>query len=283
MAAYTEEIVWAETEDGLRQEGAVIRPAGGETRPIPVVWIHGLTGRFSERHAILIGRTLAARGHTFVTGNNRGHDVGANFWTRDGRPKRGGGWWEVYEEAPYDVDAWITYAASLGFPRVALLGHSLGAHKVTWYQARRQDPRVAGLIAASPPMRIPDPDPDFVESVRRMVSGGRGEELVTTGDGRGPMSTMSAQTQLSRATTGMDSFGIRTSDAAIATIACPLLIFVGTDEPGIGTAAELEGARRSACASARVDTRSFEGADHVYTGREAEVGAGIADWVATLE
>lgn len=283
MAAYSEEIVWAETEDGLRQEGAVIRPASGEARPIPVVWIHGLTGRFSERHAILIGRTLASRGFTFVTGNNRGHDVGANYRTRDGRLKRGGGWWELYEEAPHDVDAWVTYAASLGFRGVALLGHSLGAHKVTWYQAQRQDPRVLGLIAASPPMRIPDPDPAFVERVRKLVAEGRGEELVTTGSGEGPMSTMSAQTQLSRATTGMDTFGIRTPDAAVAKIACPLFIFVGSEEPGVGTAAELEAARRSARAAPRVDTRVFDGADHVYTGRESEVGAGIADWVATLQ
>ncbi len=56
-----------------------------------------------------------------------------------------GGGWERFDESPRDVAAWVGFAVDLGFEGVALLGHSLGALKVCYYQALRQDPRVAGL------------------------------------------------------------------------------------------------------------------------------------------
>jgi len=63
------------------------------------------------------------------------------------------------------VTAWITVVADLGFHRVALLGHSLGAMKVPYYQAQRQDPRVADMIVASP----------------LLAADGRGEDLLPWG------------------------------------------------------------------------------------------------------
>src|SRR5206468_7152589 len=147
--AYSEEIVYTDTADGLGLEGAVIRPTAASTRPVAVIWVHGLTGRFYAKSSILSGRDLAAEGYTFISGNNRGHDFGARLMRKDGEAILAGGGWERFDESPHDVDAWITLAATLGFERVVLIGHSLGALKVAHYQALRQDPRVAGLIAAS--------------------------------------------------------------------------------------------------------------------------------------
>lgn len=56
MAGSTEEIVWVETEDGIRHDGVVVRPTGAPTGTV-VVWMHGFTGHFSEPHQIQIGRT----------------------------------------------------------------------------------------------------------------------------------------------------------------------------------------------------------------------------------
>lgn len=277
----TEELVYVETADGVLLEGAVIRPAGPEPRPPAIVWVHGLTGRFYSPMSVTIGRELAGRGFVFVTGNNRGHDFGT-LVRRRGQPVLAGGGWERFEESPYDVAAWTGYAAGLGGRGVVLLGHSLGALKVAYYQAERQDPRVVGLIAASPPTRAGRLEPELVALAERMVAEGRGRDLLPWGISPAGAGTVSAQTYLSRARVNIDVYGFHTPNPAVARIRCPILAFYGTNEEWVGTAADLETIRRNARAAARLDTRVFEGADHSYTGHEAEVAAAIAEWVASL-
>src|SRR5579872_7175313 len=73
--AYKESLVFTESGDGLPLEGAVIAPAAPGGADLAIVWIHGGASKFYERHYVAVGRELAARGYTFVTGNNRGHDA----------------------------------------------------------------------------------------------------------------------------------------------------------------------------------------------------------------
>jgi pimeloyl-ACP methyl ester carboxylesterase len=177
---YLEELVGTETEDGLLLDGAVIRPDGVEAKPVAVVWIHGFTGNFYEPCIVTIGRALAGYGYTLVTGNNRGHHCGATLDCTDGQPLLGG-WWERLDESPHAVAAWINVAAGLGFHRVALLGHSLGAMKGLYYQAQRQDPRVAGMIVASPPLAAGPLSPETRGRAEALVADGRGEDLLPWG------------------------------------------------------------------------------------------------------
>ena len=50
----------------------------------------------------------------------------------------------------------------------------------------------------------------------------------------------------------------------------------------MGTATDLDTIRRVARSAARVETHMIAGADHVYSGRAAEVAAMLAPWLATL-
>src|SRR5512142_715311 len=119
--AHVEELVDIRSSDGVELLGAVIRPVG-DAKPTPVVWVHGFTGRYDEPHAIRIGRRLAERGYVFVTGNNRGHDFGANMYAVDtGVVLMGGGGWEKLDESPLDISVWIEFALTLGFERVVLV------------------------------------------------------------------------------------------------------------------------------------------------------------------
>src|SRR5215831_13484765 len=180
MVSWTEQIVWTETDDGIRHEGIVIRPTG-EPNGTAVVWMHGFTGHFCEPHQMAIGRYLAERGYLFVSGNNRGHDYGANLG-RWGSPARlGGAWWELVSESWLDVKAWLDCVEKTLAPRrIVLAGHSYGAVKVTWYQGTRQDPRLAGLISASGPVRPPSKRAELADEplgvARRMVAEGLGLE-----------------------------------------------------------------------------------------------------------
>lgn len=278
---YTEGLVSTFSEDGVLLEGVVIRPAGGPARPLVVVWIHGFTGRFYEPFVLAIGRQTAARGFTFVSGNNRGHHIGAELRRKDGQRLLGGGWWERLEETPLDIAAWIAFACALGDSRVVLAGHSLGAVKVPFYQAQRQDRRVAAMILASPPVRIAaglgKNDPALAATAERMVAAGQGEELVAPTGGQ----TLSAQTYVSWGSTNWDVFGVQIAEPMIAQIRCPLLVCLGTNEEWVVTRADVELIRRHATAQ-RFDVRVLEGADHEYTGHEEEAGVQIAEWLETL-
>jgi alpha-beta hydrolase superfamily lysophospholipase len=160
----TEELVQARTQDGLAHAGLLLTPAAGAPRPVFVAWMHGAGVNFSSPAHLAIGRELAARGYPFVTGNTRGHDVGTTLGWRDDGPGSGGGGvairgggggggWERFADAPLDLAAWLDLAEARGHRRVALVGHSFGALKVVAYQAEHQDPRVAGVVVASAPVR----------------------------------------------------------------------------------------------------------------------------------
>src|SRR4051812_32190373 len=127
---YDEELVIAESEDGIFMQGVVIRPAGEEGRltstavsTTVVIWVHGLTSTFYSMAALGVGRSLAEAGISLISGNNRGHDFGAVLRTRAGDLQVGGGGWELFDESPRDVDGWITFAERLGYGRIVLLGH----------------------------------------------------------------------------------------------------------------------------------------------------------------
>ncbi len=278
---YAEELVYTESEDGLLLEGAVIAPAGEGVKPPAIVWVHGLTGRFYGPMIVRLGRLLAEEGYTFVTGNNRGHDFGTVLWTRAGKARFVGGAWERFDECPRDVAAWVGFAAARRPQGVVLVGHSLGALKAVYYQAQRQDPRVLGLVAASPPLHAGRVQPALLALADKMIAEGRAQDLLPWGIS--PVAgTFSAQTYYNRSQVDMDVFGHDKSDAAVARVHCPLLAFYGTEERWVGRAEDLELIRRNAITAPRVDTAMIEGADHRYRQREREVAALIARWVDSL-
>lgn len=285
MAGWTEEIVWIKTDDGIEHDGVVMRPTGQPTGTV-VVWMHGFTGHFSEPHQIRIGRYLAERGHVFVSGDNRGKHYGVNIGEWEGPFRIGGAWWELASESWIDIKAWLDYAAATLAPqRLVLAGHSYGAVKVTWYQGERQDPRLAGLISASGPVRPPSQRPELAGEAlalaKRMVAEGRGLDLLPFGS-TGRPGSLSAQTVVDRAQSLVDTYGMDGGESPLGKIHCPVLAILGTAEPAIGAPADLETLKRNARASVRADTALIEGANHLYQDREEVVAKAIYEWLGTL-
>ncbi len=248
--------------------------------------MHGYTGNFSEQHQTRIGRYLAARGHTFMSGNNRGHDFGVRLVGEPGGEFRvGGGWWELASESWLDIKAWLDFAStSLSPRRLVLAGHSYGAVKVTRYQGDRQDARVQGLISASGPVRTPSQRPEFAEPLslaRRMVAEGHGLDLLPFGS-TGRPETFSAQTLVNRAEWTVDTYGMGGAESPLSKVRCPFLAILGTKEPQIGSPDDLQILKRNAYASARAETALIEGANHWYTGCEEVVAEAIYNWLGRL-
>lgn len=279
MKKYSEELVFIESEDGLSLTGAVIRPEDSPGHPIAVVWIHGNTGKFYDYPYIAVGRAIAEQGYIFITGNTRGHDISATLWKMpEDREVAGGSAWEIYEESPYDIGAWVNYAAGLGVQKVILVGHSLGAAKVIYYQALRQDSRVGGIVAASPDLRG-HWSAQLVADAQRLVTAGQSTELLPPLMGAF-WYRLSAQNIASRSRVLSQTYLSETGVPNIAEIGSPLLVFFGSHD--VGGANELDMVRKNAVKSSRVDTHLIENADHVYTGYESQAANLIATWIETL-
>jgi pimeloyl-ACP methyl ester carboxylesterase len=277
---YTEELVYADREDGLALEGAFIRPSEAGTEKDPaVICVHGNTSRFYDLPYILWGRELAAHGYPFLSVNTHGHDVVAVIWDDKGGAVPGGACWERFDEVALDLAAWVNFAVEQGFRRVVLLGHSFGANKVAYYQAVRQDERVQGVIAASPDLKW-STSPDRLALAEQKVEAGQGDFVLP------PLEEahyqMSAQTLVTRAHIAAHVFKSDSREPYIASVRCPLLALYGTEEAWHGGAGELEAIKRHATAASRADTHLLEGADHVYWGREKQLVTLLTEWLDRL-
>jgi len=218
------------------------------------------------------------------------HDIGFNIGERGGKRLRGGGYWGVASEEVRDLAAWIDFAAERGFKKVVLVGHSAGWSAVRRYQSEKQDPRVVGLVLASGAVRADEqvPDPDVLAQAKRFVAEGHGDDLIRLPKRKFP-SFVSADTYLDFANQPPDQkdfFGVQTTNAGVRRVRCPLLAFIGTREPDIGTEKDLEllksCVQRQLSGPSRVDTAMIQHADHMYHGEEAQVAETIAKWIETL-
>lgn len=282
-AEHTEELVWAESEDGGELEGVLLQPTTSPPHELAVLWLHGLGSRFANKRHIAVGRRLASQGLRVLMTNNRGHDIANNLRLNNGEYKLAGAIWELLEESPLDVGGWLAFCAERGLSRVVLVGHSLGAVKVAYYQALRQDARVVGLVTASPPMRSAPADPTYVQLAEQLLRDGKGTDLLPWGSFPVGAGTLSAQTALSYLRHFPGVFAAQNgAPAQITELRCHLLTLFGTDEEWIGGQPELEYIRNTAVNVRSLATHLIEGADHSYSGHEHTVADVIGGWVRSL-
>ena len=290
VGKFPEEIVYVRSRDDIVSGGAIFTPPQASARPLAIIWIHGWGVNFYQPTYIAIGRALADRGYTCITGNTRMHDLGNVEAWRGTKRIRGGGYWGVTSQEVRDLAAWVDFADERGFKQVVLVGHSAGAAAVRIYQAETQDPRVVGVVLASGGIGAAGPtDSDQLAQATRLMAQGEGEALVRDPKRSFP-SYISAATLLDMANAPpefKDFFGVQTTttNPAVTRIRCPLLAFYGT-RGDVGSAKELELLKssigRQSAGPRRVDTALIQHADHMYAGQEAQVADIITKWADTL-
>jgi pimeloyl-ACP methyl ester carboxylesterase len=280
MKTHEEEIAFADAQDGPALVGAVFRPLQPSAHHTGLVFIHGNTGKFCDYPYVVIARLLAEHGYTTVNGNTRGHDISATVWKMpEDVPMAGGSAWEIYEDSPHDLAAWIDYAENLGLRKLVLVGHSQGAAKAVYYQAQRQDPRLQGLVLASPDLHGHWP-PGLVVQAQGLVEAGKGDELLPSLMGT-YWYRLSARNIVSRANVLSHTYTSDKGKPFISDVRCPILAIFGT-AGDVGGEPELQTLRQNAVNTARMDTRLIEGADHVYTNQEGTFVDALVEWVQSL-
>jgi alpha-beta hydrolase superfamily lysophospholipase len=136
------------TADGLELVGFW----ADQKSDIAIFHSHGTAGDFYTHKFIEVeGERLAIENISFLTANNRGHDVYADIRKHT---KKGvewaqiGGGFEKFEDCVLDIKSWLDFLTKQGVKRIILQGHSL-TQKVLYYQHHSQDKRVAGHILLS--------------------------------------------------------------------------------------------------------------------------------------
>ncbi|KKP59700.1 MAG: hypothetical protein UR54_C0025G0007 [Candidatus Roizmanbacteria bacterium GW2011_GWA2_34_18] len=144
------ELVKTITSDGLELKGFF----SDQKRDIAVFHSHGTAGDFYTHEFVEVeGERLAKEKISFLTANNRGHDVYADIRKhKNGKIEWAqiGGGFEKFEDCLFDIEAWINFLVGRGVKKIILQGHSLGPQKILYYQSIKKDSRVVGQIYLSP-------------------------------------------------------------------------------------------------------------------------------------
>ena len=148
------DLIQTTTRDEVRLDGTFRLPAADTERRLTLgacCLLHGTGGNFYNSTLLeAMAQRLLGLGCAVLIANTRGHD-GISNAVRGQSGIRQGAAYEVVDDCPHDLAAWTAWLRERLGPRVAWLGHSLGAVKCLYANAQEPQLGPAGIIAVSPP------------------------------------------------------------------------------------------------------------------------------------
>lgn len=283
------------TKDGLELAGFWIPKTKTD---IAVFHSHGTAGDFYTHKFIEVeANVLAQKGISFLTANNRGHDVYADIRTHD-KKKVGwkviGGGFERFEDCMFDILSWLDFLTLQGIKQVILQGHSL-SQKVLFYQHLAHDKRVVGQIHISPQndagimLKILGKKKyeDMAFKVQKLIKQGRGNEPLPK-----EYSPVSYQTSAQMYAGYMTENGPGTLTPyhneknsnwnIISQVKEPLLVIFGSKDvymkPSVNIAEKV--VKEKTKNTPYTTVKLIEGAAHSYIGYERVLVKEIASWLS---
>ena len=250
--------------------------------------VHGSGGQFYGGEMLSRAARLQDAGFAVATFNTRGHDI----VTRGHDPLRGaparhiGNAYEILDECRYDLAAAITWLEDRGYSRIGILGFSMGAVKVVYYQAHVQDPRVAAVIAVSP-VRLSHSyflASEGAEEYQRHYQ--QAKELVESGQPDALFRVTFPMPHVFGAAVYIDRHGPSERYNLLhyaSKVKCPLLLIAGTLE----THPRLLNCARDVYDTVRGNPGAelvlMEGAEHGLPGMEDQLVDAVVQWAGRLQ
>jgi alpha-beta hydrolase superfamily lysophospholipase len=283
------EFIRFETDDKLILQGLIYRPT--EPTRKAYLHIHGMGGNFYENRFIdVMAENITQAGYAFLSINTRGHDIIADFPIAGGEEKykRIGDAYEKFEECLLDIKPAVDYLQKNGYEEIVLCGHSLGAVKVVYYVAKTQDARVKKLVLMSPPDMIGlaeegSSHKDLLSQSQKMVSEGRGEELLPTKVWDWYHLSANTYVDLNTRDNPVDIFNTydKTKSSILSEIKIPTFAFLGEkDDAAILPQQEaLEIIKSKAVNAPSFEIDIIPGAPHSYFGKEKVMAERIIKWL----
>lgn len=293
------ELVFCETADGVRLDGALSTPSrsNGAAGVDLVIIHHGVGNNFySPGFFAPITGFLLERGAAVVRVNNRGHDYlylrpAAGMATAEAtamRRTRGplGAAAEIIEDSLLDWEAWLEWARGSGYKRTLLWGHSLGAVKSIYFLARKPaEPGVVGAIASSPPRFSHSAFLASELAADFRANFDHAENLAAAGQGDAILSVTFPTLGYFSARTFLDKYGpeerydiLKHAEA----VRDPLLITLGSEEKSPPFRDLAAGGESLAGRNPNVGFQLIGGADHAYTGKADALWEAARTWLDRL-
>ncbi|MCI0684491.1 MAG: alpha/beta hydrolase [Gemmataceae bacterium] len=284
------DLVRATAPDGATLDGALNRPDPAAAPALgldAVALIHGTGGNFySSTFFELLAKNFADRGVAALRANTRGHDGISTLVTAKGAVRLGAAY-ERVEDCRLDLAGWIAWLKQNVGPRIALLGHSLGAVKCLYALAQPGGPEVAGLIALSPPRLSYSWFCQSARAAEFLETFRWAEELQEGGQ---PNALMEVKLPLPFVITAAGYLEKYGPDECydylnfLASIRCPaLFLFGGIEiEDNMAFQQAPEQVRRIVAAKPDIAVEVVPGADHFYTGVRDQAWQRMDAWLASI-
>ena len=183
------ELIRAKTADGVLLDGTLQRPEGVDSTSQNTAWllVHGTGSNFYSSGVLhAFAEQLVRHGCSVARINTRGHDI-ISALPGERMPLSGGAAFESIADCVHDLRAWVDELIRRDFPRVVLVGHSMGGVKAIFSQAHDPHPNVVAVVGVSPPRfchaewQSSPQATTFRADFRRatvLVESGRGSELM---------------------------------------------------------------------------------------------------------
>jgi pimeloyl-ACP methyl ester carboxylesterase len=133
--AVSVQLIALHTSDSVRLDGVLYQPL--KPTPVGLMLVHGYGGTFYGAYFRQLGQAAAEQGITTLALNMRDHDNG---------PKA-----SDFTDNQTDIATGVAHLRSLGLRKIVLLGQSMGANRVLYYEAAAADPVIAATVLVSGP------------------------------------------------------------------------------------------------------------------------------------
>jgi alpha-beta hydrolase superfamily lysophospholipase len=279
------DLVQTTTRDGVRLDGAyqaAPRPGAAGLAVDAFVLVHGTGGSFYSATLFdALAERLLGLGCGVLRVNTRGHDLMSTAATARGGRRQGAAY-EVVDDCRHDLAAWAGWLRQHAGPRFGLLGHSLGAVKCLYAQAREPHPPAACLLAVSPPrlsyawFAASARGGEFLESygrARGLLDSGQGEELLEV---KVPLPFV--------VTAGgyVEKYGPDERYnylSFVAEVPCPTLVTLGEVEVAGNMAFQGAPEALAAVAAPHLRVEVIPGADHFYGAAREQLAGRLEAWL----
>jgi pimeloyl-ACP methyl ester carboxylesterase len=281
------DLVQTTTRDGVRLDGMLQSPTGNaHAWPMDAVCcVHGTGGNFygSTLFDAFSERCLQ-QGCAVLRVNTRGHGGISNAVTAKGG-RRLGAAYEIVDDCRHDVAAWVDFLKERIGPRIALVGHSLGAVKCLYALAHEPALQVACVIGISPPRLSYSWFCSNPEAAQFLETYQQADALVQAGR---PGALMEVALPLPFAITAAGYVEKYGPDERynflrfLSGVRCPVLITLGGLEVANNLAFRGSGDALAELHHPALHVTTIADADHFYTSVRAALIAEIDRWLGRL-
>lgn len=289
---------YVRTEDDLRLMGVEYTP---DKKDLCVLFVHGMSGNFIENYfASVMGEELAKENIGFLYSHNRGYNHINDIATSELQEKGGyksvrvGAMYEIFTDCLKDIEVWMQECRKLGYKRIILAGHSLGAPKVLYYLSQIKVGDLAGVILLSPGdmvgliKKYQLNSEELYREARENTANGKPGQLLNSQIW--DWYTLSSQTFLSlfEEKGPVDNLPVHRPDDSfdqLAKINLPILCIMGEyDDIAINSLEEDMDIIESKAKSCPKFAKKFiPKASHVYDGQELPLANAVIEWINSIK